>query len=141
MKALTLLLFCALAAFVLPGMNAAGNPDVDEKEYQASMKTLGATMGHLRKSMEAKAVEDVVTDASKIEAVFLLSEKFWTERKTEDAIKWSKDGAAAAKELGVATKANDAEKAGAAAKAIGATCMACHTAHREKLPDGSYKIK
>lgn len=141
MKALTLLLFCALAAFMLPGMDAAGKPDVDEKEYAASMKTLGATMGHLRKSIEAKTADDVVTDASKVEAVFLLSEKFWKERKVDDATKWSQDGLAAAKELSAAAKANDMDKAAAATKAVGATCMACHTAHREKLPDGTYKIK
>jgi hypothetical protein len=26
-------------------------------------------------------------------------------------------------------------------KKIGATCQGCHGAHREKLPDGSYKMK
>jgi hypothetical protein len=26
-------------------------------------------------------------------------------------------------------------------KTLGAQCQGCHTAHREKLPDGSYKMK
>ena len=141
MKALTLLLLCALTAFALPTFSSASRFDVDEKEHEAAMKSAGATMGHLRKSLEAKAADDIATDASKLEAIFLLSEKFWKERKTDDAVKWSQDALAASKELSAAAKANDMDKAATAAKAVGATCMACHTAHREKLAEGGYKIK
>ena len=68
-------------------------------------------------------------------------EKFWTPRKTEDAIGFAKAGAKGAAELETAAKAKNEEGVAAAARAVNGTCMGCHTAHRERLPDGSSEIK
>jgi cytochrome c556 len=113
----------------------------NHEEFEKSMKAAGATFGPLNKSIAAGAFDDVAAGAKKMEAVFATSEKFWTERGTADAIQWSKDGGAAAKALSAAAAAKDADAAKAAFGKAAATCKGCHAAHREKLEDGTYKIK
>ena len=43
--------------------------------------------------------------------------------------------------IGAAAKANNLQKALASYIAVGKYCNGCHTAHREQMPDKSYKIK
>jgi cytochrome c556 len=47
----------------------------------------------------------------------------------------------AAGEIAKAAKANDLDTAKAKSKTIGGSCKACHTIHRETLPDKTYKFK
>ena len=67
---------------------------------------------------------------------------FWKTRKAaEDAVKWSDDSAAAATATVAAVRAGDWEKVKSSWDGVGKNCKACHDKHREKLDDGSYKIK
>jgi cytochrome c556 len=135
MKLLLVLLFASFAAF------AAIPRSFDHAAFSAAMKTVMPTQGSLRKNIEAKNAEGVKTDAAKLEAIFKTSEEFWTEKKVDDAIAWSKQGREGAAEISKLAAAGEWEKIPDAQKKVGATCSACHTAHREKLPEGGYKIK
>jgi cytochrome c556 len=135
MKLSLVLLFAVVTAF------AATPRAQEEKEYGELMKSVQATVGSLRKNIEAKAAEDVAKSAEKMEDLFKKSEEFWAKRNTEDAVKWSQQSQAAAKEVGAAAKGGDWEKAAASMKGVMGGCAACHGAHREKLPEGGYKIK
>ncbi|MEP7338863.1 MAG: hypothetical protein ABI977_14105 [Acidobacteriota bacterium] len=135
MKLLLVLLFAGFAAF------AAVPPSFDEQAFTAAMKTILPTQGSLRKNIEAKNADGAKADAAKLEAIFKTSEEFWTERKADDAVEWSKQGKAGAAEIGKLAAAGEWDKIPDAQKKVGSTCSACHTAHREKLPDGGYKIK
>lgn len=110
-------------------------------DFVAAMKTTGATMGPLMKSLSAGQMGEVAAGAKKLETVFQTSEKFWAGRNAPDAVKWSQDALAGAKALGVAADAGDAAAAKAALGQMATNCKGCHDAHREKLPDGTYKIK
>ncbi len=127
-----------LGVFALSAMGLFAD---NHEDFEKSMKAAGATFGPLNKSIAAGAFDDVAAGAKKMEAIFATSEKFWTERGTADGIQWSKDGSAAAKAIGAAAAAKDADAAKAAFGNAAATCKGCHTAHREKLADGTYKIK
>jgi cytochrome c556 len=138
MKLMKLSLVLLFAVFTA----VAATPRIqDEQEYSGLMKSVQATVGSIRKNLEAKAAEDVAKDAGKLEEAFKKSEEFWTKRKTEDAIKWSQQSQAAAKEVGAAAKGGDWEKAAASMRGVMGGCAGCHGAHREKLPEGGYKIK
>jgi cytochrome c556 len=135
MKLVIVMLFTALTAL-------AALPQTDDvKEFEGWMKTVQPTMGSIRKNIEAKNADEVSKEAAKLEEVFKKSSGFWEKRKTEDAVKWSQQAETAAKDIGAAAKGGDLEKATASFRALGATCAACHAAHREKLPEGGYKIK
>jgi mono/diheme cytochrome c family protein len=135
MKLLLVLLFAVVAAL------AAIPQTEEEKEYAGWMRTAQATSGSLRKNIEGNMADEVAKDAAKMEEVFKKTEGFWAKRKTEDAVKWSQQSQAAAKEIGDAAKGGDMEKAGTSLRSLMGNCAACHTAHRERLPEGGYKIK
>ena|SRR5215204_1394196 len=128
MKLQAVLVIGSLAAFGL----FAQSPE--EKEYEAWMKATGATVGSLRKNVEGKAADGAAADAQKLAEIFKQVEGFWAKRQTEDAVKWSREAQAAA-------KADNWEGTGSGLKGLMSTCAACHAAHREKLPEGGYKIK
>jgi len=135
MKLLLVLLFASFAAY------AAIPRSLDEQAFSAAMKTILPTQGSLRKNIEAKNADGVKADAAKLEAIFKTSEEFWTEKKAADAIEWSKQGKAGAAEIGKLAGAGEWEKIPDAQKKVGATCAACHTAHREGSRESGYKIK
>lgn len=113
----------------------------EQDAFVAGMKTLGTTMGPLVKSIQAGQMADVATGSKKVEEVFAVSQKFWAGKNVADATKWSEEAGALAKELGAAATANDAAAVKATIGKLAATCKACHDVHREKLADGTYKIK
>ncbi|HKQ73414.1 MAG TPA: hypothetical protein VJ810_06795 [Blastocatellia bacterium] len=137
MKSIKLLLVLLLAVMTVI---AAPRAQEDE-EHAVWMKTIQATTGSLRKNIEGKASDDISKDAAKVEEAFKKCEEFWTKRKTEDAIKWSQQAQASAKEIADAAKGGDMEKASTNLRSLMGNCAACHSAHRERLPGGGYKIK
>ncbi len=140
MKKGTIKLIAALllAVFASFGLMAQSN---EEQEFEQWMKTAGATMGSIRKNIEGKLAEETAKDAARLADVFKKSEQFWTGRKKDDAVEWSKKSVAAAHEIEAAAKASDFEKAGAGVRGMFANCAACHNVYRERLPDGSYRFK
>lgn len=112
----------------------------DEAAYTQAMKTAAGQMGALRK-MEKKTGADAAAAADKVAAAYAQMSEFWMAKHADDAVKLADAGKASAEALSAAAKADDTEKADASFKAIGATCGGCHSAHREKNADGTYKIK
>ena len=134
MKILLALVFAVVTAF-------ASTPGAQEEEHAGWMKTAQATAGKLRTNIGNKAAEDVAKDAAAMEEVFKKCEEFWKKRNTEDAVKWSQQSQTSAKEIADAAKSGDMEKASTSLRSLMGNCSACHTAHREKLAEGGYKIK
>ena len=104
------------------------------------MKSTNASVQALRK-MEKKTGPEAVEHAEKIAVAYENMIGFWRLRNADDAVKISEAGKAAATELASAAKADNAEAAGAAFGKVGGSCMPCHAAHRERTPEGKYKIK
>lgn len=112
----------------------------DDAEFVRWMKTTGGETKVLRESKTRTGAE-AASSAEKLATVYKQMKGFWAKRNASDAVKLSEEGLQAATELAAAAKAGDDQKAGAAFKALGATCKPCHDAHREKLADGTYRIK
>ena len=113
----------------------------DEAEYAKWMKSIAGTMGSMRKHFEAKEAPDAAKDAEKVSSLFKDVEAYYAKSNTEDAVKLAHNAQLAANEVAEHAKSGDLEKAGESAKKIGATCGPCHSAHREKQADGTYKMK
>ena len=135
MKLFLVVLFTAFAAFAF-----AATPQ-SEEDFSAAMKSVLPASGSLRSNVAAKNADGAKADAAKLEKIFKTSEDFFAARKTQDAVDWSKQAKEAAATIGKLAAAGDWDKIPDEQKKIQATCMACHTAHREKLPEGGYKIK
>ncbi|MBC7925955.1 MAG: cytochrome c [Bryobacteraceae bacterium] len=128
---------------ILFGLTALASVVVaqDEASYQKWMKEMGKEIGILRKA-DPRTGPDVAASAEKIAVLNDQSRGFWVQRGgSEDAVKWSDEGKSAALELAAAARSGDVTAASSAFTKVGGTCKSCHDAHREKLADGTYKIK
>lgn len=131
------ILVMAGCATLLLGMAFAQDHD----ELNGAMKTAGAANGSLRKSIAAKDGAETAATAEKLAAAFKTVQAHFEEHHMEDAIKFAQTANKASMNLAAAAKAGAWDKASDELKTLGAQCQGCHAAHREKLPDGTYKMK
>ena len=113
----------------------------NHEAFEAAMKKAGKTMGPLKKALDVNNFADAKPGAQSLVEIYDITEKFWKERKADDAIQSSMTGKAAAAALLAAVAAEKSDDARAAFGKLAGTCKGCHEAHREKLEDGKYKIK
>ncbi|MBI1899102.1 MAG: cytochrome c [Acidobacteria bacterium] len=127
-----------LAIFAFLGAAFAATADQD---YEVNMKAAKSALDGISKALQAQAGSELAAGAEKMSDIYQKNFAFWTERKQGDAVKLSNDGIAALQALNGAAKASNWTEAGASFKKLRGTCAGCHDIHREKLPDGSYRIK
>ncbi len=111
------------------------------RPYEQVMKEVGAACGSLKKNLDAKMSQEAARDAEKLAALFKEVEAFWTKKNVQDATGFAQNAQAGAKETFRASHASNMEGALAAFGNMTKNCKSCHDAHREKLADGSYRIK
>ncbi|MDQ6663149.1 MAG: hypothetical protein M3Z23_02000 [Acidobacteriota bacterium] len=103
---------------------------------QALMKNAGAEMKALKKNLDGGMKDDAAKDARHLAGIFKQVEEIWAKTNTAGAVKLAKDAQAASNDI-----ASGTGDATVSFKALGASCAACHAAHREKSEDGSYRTK
>ena len=135
---------CALA---LTGLIAAANEEPSEA-YQQTMKDVGAANAKLRADVTQIEKDGsypdwtlIDADVTKLRASFKSALEFWEAKKVDDAIAKTQAVLKNVDELETARKEKNYDGIVTASAEIGKSCGGCHTAHREKLPDGSYEIK
>jgi len=114
---------------------------MSDDEYSKTMKQIAPTFQSLQKNNTAMNYGDAAKDAQKLEAWFKDVLAYWEAKKVDDAVGFAKAAIAAAQDTSKALEAMNATGLTDAQKALGGACQGCHTAHREKLADGSYKMK
>jgi cytochrome c556 len=107
-----------------------------DADYSAVMKEVGSTNGMLGKAIQSGSAADAAKASARLETLFNDVHAYWVGKKVEDATTASANAIAAAQAISKAVAANDMMAAGEARMKLGATCMACHTAHREKTDTG-----
>jgi cytochrome c556 len=128
----------ALAGWVaigLTGMFVALADEDAPPEHKKWMKDMGAANGAIKKGV------DVEANANKMASIAADVEKWWANRKSDVAVKSSRDLAMAAKKVADSSKGGDAQAVTAAAKEMNAQCRTCHDAHRVRIAENEYKIK
>lgn len=113
----------------------------DEKDHPPSMKTINASMKVLKASLETKNGTDAAEAAKKVEGAFAETRKYWAVKQTRNALDWSDSAITGARLAQAGLSEGRWEKVSDGVSQIGGTCKGCHDAHRERLPDGTYKIK
>jgi hypothetical protein len=129
----------ACGVMLTPLAMRAGEKPPDN--YVKLMKEAGANVQAIRQNIEAKNFESLATGAASMKTIFASAEQFWAARKVKDAVEFAQLAQQAAADLETAAKAGNGEGLAAASKALTGTCASCHTAHRDRLPDGTYEIK
>lgn len=108
---------------------------------QPFMKTVAAANGALRKAVTEKDATQTTTNAQKMADAFVKVQAHFEEDHLTDGVNFAKTAHEASMGLIAAANAGDWDKASDGLKALGATCQGCHAQYREKLPDGTYRMK
>jgi cytochrome c556 len=111
-----------------------------DADYMATMKEVGPTAQALGKAIKGNMADEATKAAARLQVLFKNVHAYWSEKKTADATTASQTVLTNLGEIQKALKANDMAAAETARAAMATQCMACHKAHREKLPDGGFKI-
>jgi len=111
-----------------------------EADYSAVMKEVASTRGMLGKAITSASEADAAKAAARLEVLFKDVQAYWTGKKVDDAITFATGAVASAGAITKAVAAHDMAAAGEANTKLGAACMGCHTAHREKTAEG-FKMK
>lgn len=125
-----------IALLLLFGLTVAGQ----DNDFTSGMKTAAATMGAISKA-EKKTGPQITSAGERLGSIYENMIPFWRQRNAADAVKISEQGKIAAAQLASAAFGNDEAKVTTALQTLGGTCKACHEAHRDKTPEGKYKIK
>jgi len=105
-------------------------------DYSTVMKEVGPTNGALGKAIQSGSAADAAKASARLETLFADVHAYWVGKKVEDASTFSASALAAAQAISKAVAANDMTAAAEARTKLAATCMGCHTAHREKTDAG-----
>lgn len=119
----------------------AGMKIATDADYATHMKEIGQLNGVLNKSLKAGDGAEAGKAAARLEVLFKNVHTYWNDKKVADATTAAQGVVTSLQGVQKALAANDMTAAETARAAIGANCMSCHTAHREKLPEGGFRIK
>jgi hypothetical protein len=137
---------CLLFAFAFAVSLSAQAPTAGMKiasdaDYATHMKEIGQLNGVLNKSIKGGVADEATKAATRMEVLFKNIHTYWNEKKVADATTAAQTAVTSLQGVQKALAANDMAGAETARASLAGTCMACHTAHREKLPEGGFRIK
>jgi cytochrome c556 len=124
-----------LAKFVPPPMTP------EEVAFDAVMKQVNPTLGEMRKGLEASDAAMVQTQGTKLRDLFAETRTFFAKRSVTDAQGWAGDAVTLVEAVTKGAASSDWAAAKEAASKIQPLCAQCHNTHRERLEDGSYRVK
>jgi hypothetical protein len=112
-----------------------------EADYAAHMKEIGQLNGVLNKSIKGGMTDEALKAATRLEVLFKNIHGYWNEKKVTDASTVATTALTSLQSLQTALKANDMTGAETARATFSGVCMTCHAAHREKTPEGGWRMK
>ncbi len=112
------------------------------EEYQEWMKSNATLTADLNKNLAAKNASASVMDANQIQENISKTMIYWQRKNVPDALKLATGAKEGFANVIVLVNQGKFDEAAAAAKqTTQVNCGGCHMAHREKVADGSFKIK
>ena len=140
--------FACISSFALAVSIAAQTPPapapmkiVTEADYAATMKEVGQLNGVMTKSIKGDMPDEASKAAMRLETLFKNVHAYWVDKKVADATTAAENAVKGLQAVQKALAAKDMAAAETARATVAAQCMACHTAHREKTPEGGWKMK
>ena len=112
-----------------------------DADYATHMKEIGTLNGTLGKAIKGGMADEAMKAAARMEVLFKNIHGYWNEKKVADATLAAQTALTNLQGIQTALKANDMAAAETARATVATQCMACHKEHREKLPEGGFRIK
>jgi len=135
----------ATAVINTAGVDIAKKPipamSADELTLQKIMVKLPPAQAALRKALDGSSADLTKEQATILKTAFTEIETFFKAKANEEATKWAADGKRHADSvlMNVANANFDAAKT--SITPLGATCASCHGKYRERMEDGTFRMK
>jgi hypothetical protein len=127
--------FVDLAKKPLPAMTA------DDIALSKLMKQVGPAFAALRTGIDGSSAEAATKNVVVLKQMFAETETFWKTRSKPDAMLWAQDARKQVDLIEHAVTGGKLDDAKAPAGTLGQSCAMCHGVYRERLEDGTYRIK
>jgi cytochrome c556 len=127
--------FVDLAKKPLPAMTA------DDIALSKVMKQVGPAFAALRTGIDGSNAEAATKNVAVLKQMFAETETFWKTRSKTDATQWAQEARKQVDAIEHAVAGGKLEDAKAPAGTLGQSCAMCHGMYRERLEDGTYRIK
>jgi len=131
----------AFAVSFAVGVLAQAPAPMSDEQYMMTMKQIGPTFMAVNKANASMQHAQAAKDAAQLAGWFRQVQTYWEAKKVEDAIAFSKTAVSSADALAAASTKADMAGIGEAQKTLQGACGGCHMAHRERNPDGTFRIK
>jgi soluble cytochrome b562 len=105
------------------------------------MKQVQPTSGALRTAVDGSNLETTKQNTETLRKGFTEVQSMFKTRGTADAIGWAGEAIKIMDSIDAAAAAGKWDDAKTAAASLTGLCTQCHTAHRERMDDGTYRIK
>jgi hypothetical protein len=112
-----------------------------EEAFDKVMKQVGAANRALRTALDESNAKTAQDNAVLLQQGFKQSTAFWKTRRVAEATAWAQDGLKLAESIDRAAAAGRWDEVKDTVGTLGKVCQTCHTAHRERLDDGTFRIK
>ncbi|HUF23569.1 MAG TPA: hypothetical protein VMN81_05530 [Vicinamibacterales bacterium] len=113
----------------------------EEEAFDKVMKRVGPAFNELRTAATASNADAIAENARALKSAFAEAEAFWKARKAADAIEWTRTARTQLTALERAAAAGNWEQVKTSVADVNRMCSTCHTAYRERLEDGTFRVK
>ena len=135
----------ATAVINSAGIDIAKKPippmSADDLTLQKIMTKLPPAQGAVRKSLDSKDVAGSKEQATTLKTAFTEIEAFFKAKGNEEATKLAAEGKHHADSILVNLNLNNIDAAKTSITPLGATCASCHGKYRERMDDGTFRLK
>ena len=135
----------ATAVINTAGIDIAKKPippmSADDLTLQKIMTRLPPAQAALRKALDGSSVELTKEQATILKTSFTEIEGFFKAKGNEEATKWAADGKRHADSILMNVANTNFDAAKTSVTPLGATCASCHGKYRERMEDGTFRIK
>jgi cytochrome c556 len=113
----------------------------EELSLSAAMKTIGPAVAALRTAVQDSKADAVAQHAAKLKPAFTQTETIWDGLGQSSAAEWAREALAHSVSVERAAAAGNWDAAKSSAGALNQLCQSCHGVYRERMEDGTFRIK
>jgi cytochrome c556 len=127
------------------GVDVAKRPPppmtAEEEALSKIMKQIGPANTALRAALDKTDMTVAKEKANVLKTAFTQNEAFWKPKGKAEAIKFAEEARKLSEQINAAIGTGNWDEAKTHAGTLGQQCAGCHGAFRERMDDGTYRIK
>jgi len=116
-------------------------PSAEEISLMATMKDINPAFAALRNAAQESKAEVVSQNVAKLKPAFIHTESIWEDLGQIAAAEWAREAQAHSASIEAAAAAGDWDAVKTSAGALNQVCQNCHGAYRDRLEDGTFRIR